>query len=127
MRSPTTWRRTGRTAGRAIASSSAPAASRRCSSTTPSSRRCHARGFTIAIETNGTLPLPAGIDWICVSPKSDAELVVTRGDELKLVYPQPRAMPERFVDLAFEHFLIQPMDGLPGDPTARRRGTPSAP
>ncbi len=86
----------------------------------------HARGFTIAVETNGTLPLPDGIDWICVSPKSDATIVVTSGQELKLVYPQPRAMPERFVDLAFEHFLIQPMDGLPGDPTARRRHTERA-
>ena len=75
----------------------------------------HARGFSIAIETNGTLPLPAGIDWICVSPKSDAPVVVTSGDELKLVYPQARAMPERFAELAFDHFLIQPMDGLAGD------------
>ena len=82
----------------------------------------HARGFTIAIETNGTLPLPDGIDWICVSPKSDAPIVVTRGQELKLVFPQPRAMPERFANLAFEHFLIQPMDGL-ADPTARARHT----
>ncbi len=86
----------------------------------------HAQGFRIAIETNGTLPLPAGIDWVCVSPKSDAPVVVTRGDELKLVYPQPRALPERFADLAFAHFLIQPMDGLPGDPTARGRHTASA-
>jgi 7-carboxy-7-deazaguanine synthase len=86
----------------------------------------HARGFAIAIETNGTLPLPAGIDWVCVSPKSDATIVVTHGDELKLVYPQARALPERFADLAFEHFLIQPMDGLPGDPAARTRNTASA-
>jgi 7-carboxy-7-deazaguanine synthase len=86
----------------------------------------HARGFTIAIETNGTLPLPDGIDWICVSPKSDATIVVTSGDELKLVYPQPRAMPERFAGLAFDHFLIQPMDGLPGDPSARARHTERA-
>ena len=77
----------------------------------------HARDFVIAIETNGTLPLPAGIDWTCVSPKSDAPLVVTSGDELKLVYPQARAMPERFADLAFDHFLIQPMDGLAGSAT----------
>ena len=75
----------------------------------------HARDFSIAIETNGTLPLPQGIDWICVSPKSDAALVVTSGDELKLVYPQARAMPERFAELAFDHFLIQPMDGLACD------------
>ncbi len=75
----------------------------------------HARGFAIAIETNGTLPLSEGIDWICVSPKSDASLVVTSGDELKLVYPQTHAMPERFAGLDFAHFLIQPMDGLAGD------------
>ena len=86
----------------------------------------HAHRFTIAIETNGTLPLPAGIDWVCVSPKSDAPIVVTTGQELKLVYPQQRAMPERFASLAFEHFLIQPMDGLPGDPTARASHTARA-
>lgn len=72
----------------------------------------HARGFEIAIETNGTLPLPAGIDWVCVSPKSSAELVVRAGDELKLVYPQDDALPERFEALSFRHFLLQPMDGL---------------
>ncbi len=84
----------------------------------------HACDFTIAIETNGTLPLPEGIDWTCVSPKSDAPLVVTSGDELKLVYPQARAMPERFAGLAFDHFLIQPMDGLGGggsDPLVTRK------
>ena len=75
----------------------------------------HGRGFTIAVETNGTLPLPDHIDWICVSPKSDASLAVTSGDELKLVFPQARAMPERFADLDFAHFLIQPMDGVAGD------------
>ena len=72
----------------------------------------HAHDFEIAIETNGTLPLPQGIDWICVSPKADAALNVTHGDELKLVYPQALAMPERFEDLAFDHFFLQPMDGL---------------
>lgn len=72
----------------------------------------HARGFEIAVETNGTLAPPDGIDWLCVSPKSTAPLTVTRGDELKLVYPQPDAMPERFENLAFAHFLLQPMDGL---------------
>ena len=71
----------------------------------------HAHDFEIAIETNGTLPLPQGIDWICVSPKADAALNVTQGDELKLVYPQALAMPERFEDLAFDHFFLQPMDG----------------
>jgi 7-carboxy-7-deazaguanine synthase len=71
----------------------------------------HARGFTIAIETNGTLLPPAGIDWICVSPKSRAPVVVTAGQELKLVYPQADALPEAFEHLDFEHFFIQPMDG----------------
>lgn len=72
---------------------------------------CHAADFEIAIETNGTKPLPDGIDWVCVSPKADTELVITSGDELKLVYPQPLAMPERFESLAFKHFYLQPMDG----------------
>lgn len=72
----------------------------------------HARGLEVAIETNGTLPLPPGIDWVCVSPKSSAELAVRSGDELKLVYPQEDAPPERFVGLAFRHFVLQPMDGL---------------
>ncbi len=71
----------------------------------------HAENFTIAIETNGTLAAPAGIDWICVSPKAGAPLLLDRGDELKLVYPQPEALPERFAGLAFRHFLLQPMDG----------------
>jgi 7-carboxy-7-deazaguanine synthase (Cx14CxxC type) len=71
----------------------------------------HARGFRIAIETNGTLPVPDGVDWICVSPKAHAPLVVMRGDELKLVYPQEGAAPERFEGLDFRHFSLQPMDG----------------
>jgi 7-carboxy-7-deazaguanine synthase (Cx14CxxC type) len=71
----------------------------------------HARGFEIAVETNGTQPAPAGLDWICVSPKADAPLVLTAGNELKLVYPQPLAMPERFAHMAFQHFFLQPMDG----------------
>jgi 7-carboxy-7-deazaguanine synthase (Cx14CxxC type) len=71
----------------------------------------HARGFEIAVETNGTVPAPPGVDWLCVSPKADAPLAITSGDELKLVYPQPEAMPERFEHLAFDHFLLQPMDG----------------
>jgi 7-carboxy-7-deazaguanine synthase len=71
----------------------------------------HAQGFEIAVETNGTQPAPRGLDWICVSPKADAPLVLTSGDELKLVYPQPLAMPERFEGLAFRHFFLQPMDG----------------
>ncbi len=71
----------------------------------------HARGFEIAIETNGTQPAPEGIDWICVSPKAGTELAITRGDELKLIYPQAGAMPESFSELNFHHFFIQPMDG----------------
>ena len=71
----------------------------------------HARGFSIAVETNGTQSAPAGLDWICVSPKADAPLTLTAGNELKLVYAQPKAMPERFESLAFEHFFLQPMDG----------------
>ena len=70
-----------------------------------------ARGFAVAVETNGTLAPPPGLDWICVSPKADAEIVVRRGDELKLVYPQAAAMPERFAGFAFDHFFLQPMDG----------------
>ncbi len=71
----------------------------------------HARGFEVAVETNGTVAAPPGLDWICVSPKSDAPLAIDRGDELKLVFPQPRAMPERFAHLGFGHFILQPMDG----------------
>ena len=71
----------------------------------------HARGFEIAVETNGTIAAPVGLDWICVSPKADAPLAQTRGQELKLVYPQTGVDPERFVDLAFERFFLQPMDG----------------
>jgi 7-carboxy-7-deazaguanine synthase (Cx14CxxC type) len=72
----------------------------------------HARGFEVAVETNGTQPAPAGLDWICVSPKADAEIVLTRGHELKLVFPQALARPERFADLDFEHFFLQPMDSI---------------
>ena len=71
----------------------------------------HARGFAIAVETNGTQSAPAGLDWICVSPKAAAPLMLTTGNELKLVYPQPLAQPERFESLCFEHFFLQPMDG----------------
>ena len=71
----------------------------------------HARGFEIALETNGTLPAPSGVDWICVSPKADAEVVQTSGQELKLVYPQPGVDPARFEGLGFERFWLQPMDG----------------
>ena len=71
----------------------------------------HGRGFSIALETNGTLPAPTGIDWVCVSPKADAPLAQTSGQELKLVYPQPGVDPARFESLDFERFLLQPMDG----------------
>ncbi|HZZ94969.1 MAG TPA: 7-carboxy-7-deazaguanine synthase [Usitatibacter sp.] len=71
----------------------------------------HARGFRIALETNGSLVPPAGIDWMCVSPKADVALVVEAGDELKLVFPQRKAPPERFERLRFDHFFLQPMDG----------------
>lgn len=71
----------------------------------------HSAGFEVAVETNGTQAVPAGLDWICVSPKAKATLLLTRGDELKLVYPQATARPERFESLAFRHFFLQPMDG----------------
>lgn len=71
----------------------------------------HTEGFDIAIETNGTIAAPAGVDWICVSPKADAALAQTAGDELKLVFPQELAPPERFAPLDFRHFFLQPMDG----------------
>ncbi|MDR5898779.1 7-carboxy-7-deazaguanine synthase [Halomonas vilamensis] len=70
----------------------------------------HDSGFEIAVETNGTLPAPEGIDWLCVSPKGLNSLAITTGQELKLVYPQDDAAPEAFADLAFTHFLLQPMD-----------------
>jgi 7-carboxy-7-deazaguanine synthase len=71
----------------------------------------HAEQFEVAIETNGTLRPPDGIDWLCVSPKAGANLVVHSGDEIKLVFPQPGAEPERFERMAFRHFFLQPMDG----------------
>lgn len=71
----------------------------------------HARGFEIAIESNGTLTAPDGIDWVCISPKADAPMVQTTGQELKLVFPQAKAMPERFEHLKFERFWLQPLDG----------------
>lgn len=74
----------------------------------------HAEGFEIGVETNGTIAAPDGIDWLCVSPKGDAALVQTRGDELKLVYPQDEAaaMPDAFLGLDFAHFFLQPKDAL---------------
>lgn len=71
----------------------------------------HARGFAVAVETNGTQEPPEGLDWICVSPKAGAPLVLRRGSELKLVYPQAGAEPERFEALDFGEFFLQPMDG----------------
>lgn len=71
----------------------------------------HACGFRVAIETNGTRPVPRGVDWVCVSPKAGAPLEVERGDELKLVYPQPGAEPERYERMRFSQFFLQPMDG----------------
>jgi 7-carboxy-7-deazaguanine synthase (Cx14CxxC type) len=71
----------------------------------------HLRGFEIAVETNGTVRAPAGIDWLCVSPKAGAPFVQRSGDELKLVFPQPEADPANFELLSFRHFFLQPMDG----------------
>ncbi|MSO96843.1 MAG: 7-carboxy-7-deazaguanine synthase [Rhodospirillaceae bacterium] len=81
----------------------------------------HGNAFMIAIETNGTLAVPEGVDWVCVSPKADASLVVKQGDELKLVYPQERGEPERYRALDFVHHFLQPMDG-----TAREANTQAA-
>lgn len=71
----------------------------------------HGASFEIAVETNGTLPPPSGIDWLCVSPKAGATLVIRSGDEIKLVFPQVGAEPELFEGLSFRHFFLQPMDG----------------
>ena len=71
----------------------------------------HARGFRVAVETNGTQAVPRGVDWVCVSPKAGAALRVERGDELKLVFPQTGAEPELFERMQFKHFFLQPMDG----------------
>ncbi|MGO1499693.1 MAG: 7-carboxy-7-deazaguanine synthase [Marinobacter sp.] len=69
----------------------------------------HQQGFEVGVETNGTLPAPAGIDWLCVSPKAEAPVVIEACDELKLVYPQPKAQPERFTDMNARHFFLSPM------------------
>jgi len=81
----------------------------------------HARGFEIAIETNGTLPVPDGVDWVCASPKAGADFVLRGGDELKLVFPQDGIDPAAYEGLAFEHFFLQPMDCA-----ARERNTAEA-
>jgi 7-carboxy-7-deazaguanine synthase (Cx14CxxC type) len=78
---------------------------------TPLIAALHAQDFEIAIETNGTIAMPAGIDWVCVSPKAGAELIVHTGDELKVVIPQANQCLEEYAQLAFSHFLVQPMDG----------------
>lgn len=82
-----------------------------------------ARGFESAIETNGTLPLPEGIDWICVSPKPDSRLVQRAGNELKFIFPQSDLAPEAFVDLDFAHFFLQPMDVVDPTQAAHNRST----
>ncbi|MHA3842112.1 7-carboxy-7-deazaguanine synthase [Sphingomonas aestuarii] len=79
----------------------------------------HARGFRIAIETNGTLPVEPGIDWICVSPKAGSDVVQTRGDELKLVWPQPGSDIDAIEGWDFANFLIQPMDDVRGEANVR--------
>lgn len=71
----------------------------------------HEIGLEIAIETNGTVPVPEGIDWVCMSPKAYTDVIVTKGDELKLIFPQADAMPANFLDFNFTHFFLQPMDG----------------
>jgi 7-carboxy-7-deazaguanine synthase len=77
----------------------------------PAVSALHARGFAVAVETNGTRPAPPGLDWVCVSPKAGAPLVLTHGDELKLVFPQEGALPPLFEGLDFPRLLLQPMDG----------------
>lgn len=79
----------------------------------------HSHSFEVAVETNGTKLAPVSIDWLCVSPKADTELAIQSGNELKLVYPQQDAPPERFEHLAFEHFYLQPMDGPSRDENTR--------
>jgi 7-carboxy-7-deazaguanine synthase (Cx14CxxC type) len=79
----------------------------------------HAAGFEVAVETNGTLPAPSGLDWICVSPKGDQPLAQTSGQELKLVHPQAGVDPARYEGLAFERFLLQPMDGAAREANTR--------
>ncbi|ABD05908.1 Radical SAM [Rhodopseudomonas palustris HaA2] len=80
----------------------------------------HKQGFEVGVETNGTIEPPAGIDWLCVSPKAGTQIRVQCGNELKLVYPQPDAMPEQFTSLDFERFSLQPMDGPDRDDNTRR-------
>jgi 7-carboxy-7-deazaguanine synthase len=86
---------------------------------TPAVAALHQAGFEVAVETNGTREAPAGLDWLCVSPKAGARLVLDRGDELKLVYPQDDARPERYEDMWFSRFWLQPMDGPERDKNTR--------
>jgi 7-carboxy-7-deazaguanine synthase (Cx14CxxC type) len=86
---------------------------------TPLIHAFHELDFEVAVETNGTLAAPLGVDWVCVSPKANAELVQNSGDELKLVYPQPGAEPERYEALAFANFFLQPMDNPARDANTR--------
>ena len=85
----------------------------------PAVRALQLAGFEVGVETNGTQDAPQGLDWICVSPKAGAPLKLTSGDELKLVYPQDGAPPEKFEDLWFRHLLLQPMDGPDRDKNTR--------
>ena len=80
----------------------------------------HEEGFAIAVETNGTLPAPTGLDWLCVSPKAGAPLKQSTGDELKLIFPQPGAEPQKYARLQFGHFFLQPMDGPDREEATRR-------
>ncbi|MBT4511900.1 MAG: 7-carboxy-7-deazaguanine synthase, partial [Chloroflexi bacterium] len=80
----------------------------------------HKAGFEVAIETNGTIEPPNGIDWICVSPKAESTLVVTKGNELKLVFPQEGIDPEEYTHLEFDHFALQPMDNTELDKNTRK-------
>ena len=80
----------------------------------------HRYGFTVAVETNGTRAAPASIDWVCVSPKAGAPFVQNSGDEIKLVFPQPNALPEKFESLDFRNFFLQPMDGPDVEANTRR-------
>jgi 7-carboxy-7-deazaguanine synthase (Cx14CxxC type) len=82
-------------------------------------RAFHEQGFEIAVETNGTLPAPPGLDWVCVSPKAGRRLALRAGDELKLVFPQPGVEPADFELLAFRHFFLQPLDGPERDENTR--------
>ena len=82
--------------------------------------RLHELGVEVAIETNGTRPLPDGIDWICVSPKPRSTIIQTTGNELKFVYPQPELDPEDYAEWTFDHWFIQPMDGPEGRANVER-------